>query len=51
MIQYLNQVFDVIKGYVAMLYQLNIASGVSIGSLFLVSSLLWVITVSFWHRS
>lgn len=50
MVDYLNSVFDVIKLYVRFLFGLNVVQGVSIGSIFLVASLLWAITVAFWVR-
>lgn len=50
MIDYLNQVWSVLSGYVSFLFKLNFAPGVSIGSILLVSSLLWAISRIFWPR-
>lgn len=51
LVDYLNQFFQVIKLYVKMLFSLMISPGVSIGSIFLVASLLFVIAVNFWPRA
>lgn len=51
LIDYLNLVFQVIKLYVSMLFNLVVSPGVSIGSIFLVASLLFVITVNVWPRA
>lgn len=50
-VDYLNQVFLVIKAFVSMLFSLTVTPGVSIGSIFLVSSLLFVIVVNLWPRA
>lgn len=51
LIDYLNIVFQVIKGFVSMLFNLIVSPGVSIGSIFLVASLLFVIVVNVWPRA
>lgn len=50
MLAYLNQVFDVISAYVTFLFGLYVMPGVSIGSIFLVGTLLWIITTTLWMR-
>lgn len=50
-IDYLNQVFDVIRLYVSFLFNLIISPGVSLGSIMLLSLLLFVIVSNIWPRS
>lgn len=50
MIEYLNSMTKVLSQYVEFLFSLEIAPYVSIGSVFLVATLLWVITTNFWVR-
>lgn len=49
-VDYLNAVFTILKNYVTFLFNLEIISGVSIGSIFLVATLLAVIATHFWVR-
>lgn len=50
MVEYLNQFFDVIKLYVQFLFSLQILPAVSIGSIFLVATFLWIIVTTLWVR-
>lgn len=50
MIDYINQVMDVLQLYVNFLFTLYVVPGVSIGSIFLLSTLLWIIVANFWPR-
>lgn len=50
-VDYLNIVFQVIKSYISMLFSLVVSPGVTIGSIFLVASLLFVIVVNVWPRA
>lgn len=50
MLDYLNEIFDVLQGYVTFIFSLYIVPGVSIGSIFMVSSLLIIIVKLFWAR-
>lgn len=50
MVDYLNTFYSVIKLYVNWLFTLYITNGVSLGSILLVATLLWVISL-FWPRS
>ena len=47
---YLNGVFTILGNYVAFLFNLQIMPGVSIGSILLVATLLFVIVANFWMR-
>lgn len=51
LVDYLNQVFTVLSHYVSFLFNLIISPGVSIGSIFLVGSLLFVIVTNLWPRA
>lgn len=51
LVEYLNQVFQVIKLYVSFLFSLTVSPGVSIGSIFLVGSLLFILAVNLWPRA
>lgn len=50
MVDFINQMLDVLQSYVKFLFSLEFLSGISIGSVFLVASLLYVLTVTLWHR-
>lgn len=50
MINYLNEFFGVLKLYVNWLFTLFLTDGVSLGSIFLVASIFWVISI-IWPRS
>lgn len=50
MIDYLNQFWQILGLYVKWIFTLQFAPGVSIGSILLVGSLLFVITVTLWFR-
>lgn len=51
MIDYFNQVFDVMKLYIQYIFSLQFVNGVSIGSVLFVALLFWCISVAFWSRS
>lgn len=50
MVDYLNQFLDVIQQYVNFIFSLYVAPSVSLGSIFLLSTLLWIIVANFWPR-
>lgn len=50
MLDYLTSFFHVIQGYISFLFSLQFLPGVSIGSVFLVSLVLYVIVKLFWPR-
>lgn len=51
MVSYLNDFFFVLSNYAIFLFKLEIAPGVSIGSIFLLSSLFFVVVTALWARS
>lgn len=51
MVSYLNDFFFVLSDYVTFLFKLQISPGVSIGSIFLLGSLFFVIVTALWARS
>lgn len=50
MLDYLNDVFSVLSAFVSFIFSLEFLPGVSIGSVFLVASLLYAISVTLWPR-
>lgn len=50
MIDFLNQMFSVLGDYVKFIFNLEFVPGVSIGSVFLVATLLSIIVTNFWPR-
>lgn len=50
MVEYLNDVLTVLAKYVSFLFSLELTTGVSVGSILLVATLLWIITINFWVR-
>lgn len=50
MVDYLNTFFDVLKMYVNFLFSLQVLPSVSIGSIFLVGTFLWIIVTTIWIR-
>lgn len=50
LIDFLNQIFQVLSGYVKMLFQMEVTTGVSMGSILLVGGLLFIIVTNFWPR-
>lgn len=50
MIDFLNQIFSVLGDYVKFIFSLQFVPGVTIGSIFLVATLLAIITKNLWPR-
>lgn len=49
-VDFINDFMDVLQSYVNFLFSLVIIPGVSVGSILLVSLILWIITVVLWPR-
>lgn len=50
MLAYFNEFFSVVKQYVVFIFSLEFLPGVSIGSVYLLATFLWIITTTLWHR-
>lgn len=50
MVEYLNQFFDVLSLYIKFLFSLQFLPSVSVGSIFLVATFLWIIVTTLWVR-
>lgn len=50
MLQFINDMLDVLGSYVVFLFSLEFLPGISIGSVFVVASLMFVIIETLWVR-
>lgn len=50
MLDFLNQMFSVLGDYVKFIFKLQFVPGVTIGSIFLVATLLTIVVKNFWPR-